>query len=158
MKDKASLGDRSYQVRAVERVCSILSLLQESVDGVSLPDLAAATDLPKSSAFRYLWTLQQYRYVERVEATGDFRLGLGFLGMQSRQLEMLRQRARPMLERLRDTCGETINLGGATSFALGPGRQRAPVKPFWPAAQGRHLLAATGGDRCRIGEPARGLH
>lgn len=104
-------GPRDYTVRAVERVCSILNLLQESIEGVSLIDVADATELPKSSAFRYLWTLEVHRYVERDPESGDFRLGLGFVGMQSRQLEVLRQRARPWLEKLRDELGETVNLG-----------------------------------------------
>jgi IclR family transcriptional regulator, acetate operon repressor len=107
----ASGEERDYSVRAVERVCSILDLLQESVNGVSLIAVAQATDLPKSSAFRYLWTLEAHRYVERDDSTGLFRLGLGFAGMQSRQLEVLRERARPWLEKLRDELGETTNLG-----------------------------------------------
>lgn len=103
--------DRDYTVRAVARVCSILNLLQESIDGVSLIDVAEVTELPKSSAFRYLWTLEAHRYVERDPETGDYRLGLGFVGMQSRQLEVLRQHTRPWLEKLRDDFGETLNLG-----------------------------------------------
>jgi IclR family acetate operon transcriptional repressor len=108
---RVTAEERDYSVRAVERVCSILNLLQESIDGVSLMDLAQATDLPKSSAFRYLWTLEAYRYVERDADNGTYRLGLGFVGMQSRHLEMLRQRGRPLLEKLRDELGETLNLG-----------------------------------------------
>lgn len=103
--------ERDYTVRAVERVCSILDLLQESVDGVSLIDVAQATELPKSSAFRYLWTLEAHRYVERDPESGHYRLGLGFVAMHSRQLEVLRQRALPWLEKLRDELGETMNLG-----------------------------------------------
>jgi IclR family acetate operon transcriptional repressor len=103
--------ERDYTVRAVDRVCAILDLLQGSVAGVSLVDISEATDLPKSSAFRYLWTLEQHRYVERDAGGATFRLGLGFIGMQSRQLEVLRQRVRPWLERLRDQFGETLNFG-----------------------------------------------
>lgn len=102
---------RDYSVRAVDRVCSILNLLQDSIDGVSLIDVAQATELPKSSAFRYLWTLESHRYVERDPESGTYRLGLGFVGMQSRQLEVLRQHTRPWLEKLRDDLGETLNLG-----------------------------------------------
>lgn len=116
--DKRSAADapdepdeRDYSVRAVDRVCSILDLLQSSVEGVSLSDVALTTELPKSSAFRYLWTLESHRYVERDPATGTYQLGLGFVGMQSRQLEVLRQRAHPVLVRLRDELGETTNLG-----------------------------------------------
>lgn len=103
--------ERDYSVRAVERVCLILNLLQESVDGIGLNDVAQITGLPKSSAFRYLWTLENHRYVERDQNTNLYRLGLGFVGMQSRHLEILRERARPTLETLRDTFGETANLG-----------------------------------------------
>lgn len=109
--DATPAEERDYSVRAVERVCSILNLLQESIDGVSLIDVAQITDLPKSSAFRYLWTLEAHRYVERDPESGRYRLGLGFLGMQSRQLEVLRQRARAWLEKLRDELEETVNLG-----------------------------------------------
>lgn len=103
--------DRDYTVRAVDRVCAILDLLQESVDGVSLIDLAKATDMPKSSLFRYLWTLEAHRYVERDPDSALYRLGLGFAGMQSRQLEVLRHHSRPWMAKLRDEFGETINLG-----------------------------------------------
>ncbi|GHE98687.1 IclR family transcriptional regulator [Amycolatopsis deserti] len=103
--------ERDYSVRAVERVCLILNLLQESVDGITLNEVAQTTGLPKSSAFRYLWTLENHRYVERDDERGLFRLGLGFVGMQSRHLEILRERARPSLESLRDEFGETANLG-----------------------------------------------
>ncbi|WP_435582725.1 IclR family transcriptional regulator [Amycolatopsis thermoflava] len=115
-EDTPSVGnaaeeERDYSVRAVERVCLILNLLQETVDGITLNEVAQTTGLPKSSAFRYLWTLENHRYVERDEAQGLFRLGLGFVGMQSRHLEILRERARPSLEALRDEFGETANLG-----------------------------------------------
>ncbi|GAA3832876.1 MULTISPECIES: IclR family transcriptional regulator [Amycolatopsis] len=103
--------DRDYSLRAVDRVCAILNLLQESVDGITLNEVVEATGMPKSSAYRYLWTLEAHRYVERDEATGLCRLGLGFLGMQSRHLELLRERVRPWLEGVRDEFGETANLG-----------------------------------------------
>jgi IclR family transcriptional regulator, acetate operon repressor len=102
--------ERDYSVRAVERVCLILNLLQESIDGITLNEVAQTTGLPKSSAFRYLWTLENHRYVERDEDGTLFRLGLGFVGMQSRHLEILRERARPSLAHLRDQFGETANL------------------------------------------------
>src|SRR5215475_2146545 len=103
--------DRDYTVRAVDRVCAILDLLQGSIEGTSLVDVAHATELPKSSAWRYLWTLENHRYVERSPESGLYRLGLGFVGTQSRQVEALRQRALPWLEELRDAFGETLNLG-----------------------------------------------
>jgi IclR family acetate operon transcriptional repressor len=106
-----AVADRDYSVRAVDRVCAILNLVQERIEGISLGDVAQATQLPKSSAFRYLWTLENHRYVERDDVTGLYKLGLTFAGMQSRHLELLRHRAHPLLENLRDDFGETVNLG-----------------------------------------------
>lgn len=109
--DNADGASPDYSVRAVRRVCTILDLLQESVGSVPLSVLAAATGTPKSTVFRYMRTLEEFRFVERDAATASYRLGLGFVGMQSRLLEVLRERARPWLERLRDELDETANLG-----------------------------------------------
>ena len=108
--DDAGSAPSPYSIRAVERVCDILDLAQRSPDGFSLTDVVESTALPKSSAFRYLATLESRRYVERDSAEGHFRIGAAFLPMRSRHLDMLAQRARPLLEALRDQFEETINL------------------------------------------------
>jgi IclR family transcriptional regulator, acetate operon repressor len=100
-----------YHIRAVQRVCDILDLLQDASTGVALPDVAEVTGLPKSSAFRYLVTLEARRYVERDPDTGNYRVGLAFLPLRARQFELLARRLRPALETLRDRFEETINLG-----------------------------------------------
>jgi IclR family transcriptional regulator, acetate operon repressor len=104
-------GDGTYSVRAVDRVLDILDLLQETDGNVSLSDIVERTQLPKTSAFRYLATLEERGYVERAPETGHYTLGLAFLPLQSRRLDQLAARARPHLERLRGTFGETVNLG-----------------------------------------------
>lgn len=104
-------ADSAYSIRAVQRVCDLLDLLQQEPDGTSLVRAAEVTKLPKSSAFRYLATLEQRRYVERDPATGEFRLGLALLPMQARQLDVLTRRARPYLEQLTAEFRETSNLG-----------------------------------------------
>ncbi len=102
-------GDR-YSVRAVDRVADILDALQTSQRGASLATLAAATQMPKSSVFRYLSTLEARGYVVKSPQTGDYTLGLA-LPSQQRYFELLADRLRPVLEQLRDRFGETINLG-----------------------------------------------
>src|ERR1700741_1193524 len=101
----------AYSIRAVQRVCDLLDLLQQEPDGTSLVRAAEVTKLPKSSAFRYLATLEARRYVERDPVNGEYRLGLALLPMQARQLDVLTRRARPYLERLQAEFGETANLG-----------------------------------------------
>jgi IclR family acetate operon transcriptional repressor len=107
----------AYPIRAVERVCDILDVLQQHADGASLADVAELTALPKSSAYRYLLALEARRYVERDESGSLYRLGLAFRPSHKRELDVLIECARPHLERLRDAIGETTNLGvldGAT--------------------------------------------
>jgi IclR family transcriptional regulator, acetate operon repressor len=99
----------SYSIRAVERVCDVLDIAQRSRDGFSLIDVVDATDLPKSSAFRYLATLEARTYLER-DDSGLYRVGPSLLPMPGRQLEVLTTRARPLLEEVRDRFDETINL------------------------------------------------
>jgi IclR family acetate operon transcriptional repressor len=101
----------AYSIRAVERVCDILDLLQRSREGVSLADVAAVTSLPKSSAFRYLSALEARRYVERDDVTALYRVGLSFQPHDTRQLEAFLAHAEGPLRRLRDDIGETTNLG-----------------------------------------------
>jgi IclR family acetate operon transcriptional repressor len=105
-----SEGDR-YAVRAVVRVMDILDLLQDSSGGRSLVEVSEAVGLPRSSAYRYLSTLETRGYVQRDGATGLYRFGLAFLPSHDRHLEVLAARARPVMEELRDRLGETINLG-----------------------------------------------
>jgi IclR family acetate operon transcriptional repressor len=105
------VGRTNYSIRAVQRVCEILDLLQQAPRGAALLDVARATKLPKSSAFRYLATLERRRYVERDPVTGSYRAGSAFLPLRAHEPELLARRARPHMERLRDRLEETINLG-----------------------------------------------
>ena len=116
-------GESPYSIRAVTRVLDILDVLQESPkqspegcrlreDGrASLAEIAAAAGLPTSSAFRYLTTLERRGYVERDAADGTYRLGLAFLPLRNRHLDVLARIARPHLAELRDRFQETANLG-----------------------------------------------
>lgn len=99
--------DTSYPIRAVERVCDILDLVQQQPDGLTLIDVTRATKLPKSSAFRYLTALESRGYVER-DGDGRFLVGLA---LNSERLDVITQRVRPYLEKLRDEFGETASLG-----------------------------------------------
>jgi IclR family acetate operon transcriptional repressor len=107
-----SAGSSSrYHIRAVERVCDILDHLRVAPGGATLPEIAEVADLPKSSAFRYLVTLEARRLVERDEESGAYRLGLAFLLSQPHQVEILAAQVRPVLQRLGDELGETVSFG-----------------------------------------------
>ncbi len=101
----------AYPIRAVDRVCDILDTLANASEPVSLPEVAAATELPKSSAFRYLTALEARHYVERTPDGGAYRLGLAFRAQDTRGVEQLSEVATPVLGQLRDRLQETTNLG-----------------------------------------------
>jgi IclR family acetate operon transcriptional repressor len=98
----------SYSIRAVDRVVDVLDALRDRPRGASLAQLAEAVGLPRSSAFRYLATLEARGYVERDGSEAVYRLGPVF-GSRSRW--DVAAVARPLLEELRDRFQETINLG-----------------------------------------------
>lgn len=103
--------ESTYFVRAALRVMDIFDVLTGSAEGASLADVADATSLPKSSAFRYLTTLESRNYVEKDRETGNYRVGRALLPTRGRQLELLAARAHPAMRELRDRFGETVNLG-----------------------------------------------
>lgn len=100
-----------YAVRSVTRVLDIMDFLRQHPEGATPAELATATDMPRSSVFRYLATLESRGYVEKDNGTGVFHLGPAFLSSDVRHLRLLSQRARPILEELRDRFEETVNLG-----------------------------------------------
>lgn len=64
----------SYRIRAVERVCDILDLIQRQPDGMTLDEVTRVAKLPKSTAFRYLTELAARGYLNR-DHTGRFLVG-----------------------------------------------------------------------------------
>jgi len=104
--------DKSSGSRSVARTCAILRLIGRGGDeGVTLVDVAVATELPKSSAHRYLQVLEAEGFVERDMRSSRYRLGIGFMVLQSGHIDRLIQRTRPFLTRIRDQFDETVNLG-----------------------------------------------
>lgn len=91
-----------YAVRSVLRVLDILDTLRTRPSGATLAELSGVTDMPKSSVFRYLATLESRGYVVREDSNGVFRLGAAFLTTESEHLEVLARTARPHLKELRD--------------------------------------------------------
>ncbi len=120
----------AYSIRAVQRVCDLLDLLQGDDGGTSLARAASVSGLPKSSTFRYLATLEARHYVER-DDNGDYRIGLALLPMRARQLDLMVRRVRPILQRVQEEFDETVNLGmldGSTVVCLDVLESRRPMR------------------------------
>jgi DNA-binding IclR family transcriptional regulator len=91
-----------YSVPALERGLRLLGEFSRDTRRVGPPDLARRLSLPRSTVFRLLNTLEGMGFLERVEGSGEYRLGmavlrLGFEYLASLELTELGQ---PLLERL----------------------------------------------------------
>jgi IclR family transcriptional regulator, acetate operon repressor len=114
-KNRESPADDARSIagtRAIRRTCLVLNAVGAAANaGASLPQLVAATGMPKSSLHRYLEVLVQEAFLERDTHSVTYRLGPRFMALSSVEAQLLVLRARPFLERLRDRFDETVNLG-----------------------------------------------
>lgn len=101
-------------VQSLDRALRILAIVA-SGDGLSLSEIAAAAELPASTAYRMLSTMEAHAMVEfdRQEqlwsiGVGAYRLGSAFLRRRK-----LVDRARAIMQELMEKTGETANLGVA---------------------------------------------
>lgn len=97
----------------VVKTMKVLEALAASDAGLSLKDVAARVELVKSSAFRILFTLRETGYVEQAGANGTYRLAIKTAQLAQRAVHRptLAAVARPHLEELRNTLGESVWLG-----------------------------------------------
>lgn len=106
-------GQAEGLVRAVDRALGLLELVSDAPQGIALPQLAEQAELAASTAHRLLTTLQDRGFVRFERASGRWfvgrtalTVGAGYAG--SRDMVAC---ARPILQRLGDSLGETANLG-----------------------------------------------
>jgi len=102
---------KSAPVGVIGKVLRILELLNYSPDGLQLREIAARTEINKSTAHRFLSHLAAEGYLFRDDA-GTYMLGarLARLGTGVGFQAMLCRVCRPILESLRSVTAETVNL------------------------------------------------
>jgi DNA-binding IclR family transcriptional regulator len=118
-----------YRVPGLERGLRLLQLFRPGRAEIGAPDIARELDLPRSTAFRLLQTLEALDFVERT-STGAFRLGpavlrLGFDLVSSLDVG---ERGSEVLDKL---CRET---GHATQLAILDGRELVVVLKKTPSS------------------------
>ena len=102
-------------VQSVERAFAILEVVAAHSDGIGVTEVAKKVDLPKSTAFRLLSTLEDLDAVERLddEDQDGFRLGSKIIELVSKApfTQHLVTVARPYLLELAELTGESVGLG-----------------------------------------------
>lgn len=103
-------ADSPYKVQVLDRALAALGILANSSSDCSLAELCSALGLHKSTVHRIMMVLEQQRIVVKNVDTGRYRLGLRLFELGSRAIDGLdlRGRARPYLNRLQETFGETV--------------------------------------------------
>jgi DNA-binding IclR family transcriptional regulator len=101
-----------YTVPGLERGLRLLCEFNRQEKTLSAPELAKRLDVPRSTVFRLLTTLERMGFVERSESGRDYRLGMAVLRLGFEYLASLEltEIGRPLLERLRDVIGYSTTL------------------------------------------------
>jgi DNA-binding IclR family transcriptional regulator len=107
-----------YFNQSVERAIAILGLFLDDMVELSATEISKRLSLPQSTIFRFLVTLEALRLIERNPENNKYRLGVMCLELGTAFLKNhdLRQQSLPILQSLRDTCGETVHLGVLENF------------------------------------------
>jgi DNA-binding IclR family transcriptional regulator len=147
----------AYRVQVIDRALSVLEVLADEGQPLSLVKLSKSLDLPKSTTMRLLMVLEGHRFVQKNAESGLYRLGLKLFELGSKAVAQfdLTERAQPHLERMVSRTGETAYLGvldGGEAMVLerveSSRAVRVPTSVGWrhPAhstAVGKVLLAFT---------------
>jgi DNA-binding IclR family transcriptional regulator len=98
---------------SVGKAVAILEYLAEIKAPANLGDICAHLDINKSTGYRFLSTLTELGYVYQDPVTSFYSLGArtAWLGMKYLESVEIREVARPILEKVAETTGETIHLG-----------------------------------------------
>jgi IclR family pca regulon transcriptional regulator len=104
--------DSRYYVSALARGWQVLEAFSGESPHLSLTELASRTGMDKSTAFRFVYTLQHLHYLERDPDTLQYRPGLKLLrlGLAAFNSLGIVDVAQPHLKALSAQCGETTNM------------------------------------------------
>jgi DNA-binding IclR family transcriptional regulator len=101
-----------YQIQVLDRALAVLKVLSQEVPDLTLAQVSALLHLHKSTAHRLIMVLEGHKLIERNSKTGTYRLGMKLFELGTRAVSQLdlRERARPILDRLVRETDETVHL------------------------------------------------
>ncbi|MDP3342209.1 IclR family transcriptional regulator [Frigidibacter sp.] len=162
MKDDGEDGAGARSgIQVIARAASILRVLRENTDGMSLGQIAEKVELPRSTVQRIVGALQTERLVMATSSGGSIRLGPEITKLSEATRYSVVEDCRLILSELSRALGETADLsvlrGAAVIFldqVPGTHRLRAvssvgEVFPLTTTANGRAALAMLPEDQAR---------
>jgi DNA-binding IclR family transcriptional regulator len=105
----ASSSDEQYYLRSIGRALDVLNCF-DGLTALSLKEIGLRTELPESTLFRVLLTLEKHEYLQQ-HRDGTYQLAPKLIyGWMVQAANKLRETARPELERLANRFNETVSL------------------------------------------------
>jgi DNA-binding IclR family transcriptional regulator len=109
----------NHRIQSIDRAVALLEAVAGSPEPETAPALADRCGLNRSTAWRILATLEHHGLVERDPHGNRYRLGFAVLKLAAAAgHEPLVRLAQPLLRRLADDTGETVNLAVARRLEL----------------------------------------
>lgn len=101
-----------YTISSLDRAIDVLEVLAEAEAGMTLAELTRETEVPKSTLFRILSTLQERNCVRLDEDAKEYTLGLKLWELGSAVMEKsdLDSAAAPFMKTLAERCEESVFL------------------------------------------------
>lgn len=152
----------AQNIQVIDRAVSLMEAIARYPDPVSLKILTAETELHASTAHRILASLISNRMVEKVGG-GRYKLGPALLRLGARMKSNvdIRELAKPIISRLRDKLGESVNLTIREGDVVVYIERATPNRmmhvhqlvgsraPLHVTAVGKLMLGAGGDQECR---------
>lgn len=149
-------------IQVIDRMSALLDAVARYPEPVTLKILAAETKLHSSTAYRILDAMTVNGFIER-DASGRYELGRRLLSLGSRvhARSDVRQFALPVMSRLRDEVGESVNLTVREGDEVVYIEKATPNRmmhvqqlvgsraPLHVTAVGKLMLATGGDEACR---------
>jgi len=106
------MGKQQKIIGSVQRAIDILNLFDRRTQELGITDIARALNLPKSTIAGLMFTLEHNNYLDQNTVTRKYRLGFKLAERAGVFLDQfdLRRVALPVLETLRDSSNESVNL------------------------------------------------
>jgi IclR family transcriptional regulator, KDG regulon repressor len=108
----AAKAPTTYKVQSLQRAAALLTCFSANEPELSIGELARRSHLPRSTVHRLVVNLVRLGFLARDQQTDRYRLGLllAELGTIALSRMGLREKARPIMDRLADETGEVVCL------------------------------------------------
>jgi DNA-binding IclR family transcriptional regulator len=101
-----------YRIKVLEKALAVLELFDEQGTELTVTEIGERLGIHKTTAFRIVTVLDEANYLEKAHGSMKYRLGFKLLHLGSlvEGGAELKKRARPILEKLKQECDETVHL------------------------------------------------